>query len=151
MSKNVKLINFSEELHLPRNQQEIDSFPNSMPTDNQAYNSRAANPASTASSQNSVMGGGSSYRRTVSISSVSSVESELFDGDGCGGNGSDDGETENNNNSGGGTGGNRDPKYWERRRKNNLAAKKSRDARRIRENQLRVKVMCLESQNQVKV
>lgn len=42
-----------------------------------------------------------------------------------------------------------DHKYWERRRKNNLAAKKSRDARRIRENQLRVKVMCLENANQV--
>ena len=31
----------------------------------------------------------------------------------------------------------KDDKYWERRRKNNLAAKKSRDARKIRENQLR--------------
>ena len=40
-------------------------------------------------------------------------------------------------------------KYWERRRKNNLAAKKSRDARRIRENQLRIKVLCLENANQV--
>ena len=33
--------------------------------------------------------------------------------------------------------------YWERRRKNNLAAKKSRDSRRIRENQMRLRVMCL--------
>ena len=43
----------------------------------------------------------------------------------------------------------RDDKYWERRRKNNVAAKKSRDARRVRENQLRVKVLCLENANQV--
>ncbi|TRY71850.1 hypothetical protein TCAL_16202 [Tigriopus californicus] len=42
----------------------------------------------------------------------------------------------------------RDPRYWERRRKNNLAAKKSRDARRVRENQLRIKVLCLENANQ---
>jgi hypothetical protein len=44
----------------------------------------------------------------------------------------------------------RDGKYWERRRKNNVAAKKSRDARRVRENQLRLKVLCLENANQVK-
>ena len=31
-------------------------------------------------------------------------------------------------------------KYFERRRKNNLAAKKSRDARRVRENQLKVTI-----------
>nr|XP_040565389.1 thyrotroph embryonic factor-like isoform X1 [Lepeophtheirus salmonis] len=43
----------------------------------------------------------------------------------------------------------RDEKYWERRRKNNMAAKKSRDARRVRENQLRLKVLCLENANQV--
>ena len=43
----------------------------------------------------------------------------------------------------------RDDKYWERRRKNNLAAKKSRDARKIRENQLKCKVACLENANQV--
>ena len=43
----------------------------------------------------------------------------------------------------------RDEKYWERRRKNNVAAKKSRDARRVRENQLRLKVLCLENANQV--
>lgn len=42
-----------------------------------------------------------------------------------------------------------DEKYWERRRKNNLAAKKSRDARKIRENQLKCKVACLENANQV--
>eukprot|EP00095_Tigriopus_kingsejongensis_P003357 maker-scaffold496_size155344-snap-gene-0.23 protein:Tk03357 transcript:maker-scaffold496_size155344-snap-gene-0.23-mRNA-1 annotation:"thyrotroph embryonic factor" len=42
-----------------------------------------------------------------------------------------------------------DARYWERRRKNNLAAKKSRDARRVRENQLRIKVLCLENANQM--
>lgn len=40
-------------------------------------------------------------------------------------------------------------KYWERRRKNNLAAKKSRDARRIRENQLKIKLLCLENANKL--
>ena len=43
----------------------------------------------------------------------------------------------------------KDDKYWERRRKNNLAAKKSRDSRRIRENQMRLRVLCLENANQV--
>jgi len=43
----------------------------------------------------------------------------------------------------------KDDKYWERRRKNNLAAKKSRDARRVRENQLRLRVLCLENANRV--
>ena len=43
----------------------------------------------------------------------------------------------------------KDGKYWERRRKNNLAAKKSRDSRRIRENQMRLRVMCLENANQM--
>jgi len=42
-----------------------------------------------------------------------------------------------------------DQKYWERRRKNNLAAKKSRDSRRVRENQLRLRVLCLENANRV--
>ena len=41
----------------------------------------------------------------------------------------------------------RDDKYWERRRKNNFAAKKSRDARKVRENQLNLKVACLENAN----
>jgi len=45
--------------------------------------------------------------------------------------------------------GSKDVKYWERRRKNNLAAKKSRDARRVRENQLRLRVLC--SENQIRV
>ena len=45
--------------------------------------------------------------------------------------------------------GKRDDKYWERRRKNNLAAKKSRDSRRIRENQMRLRVLCLENANQM--
>lgn len=43
----------------------------------------------------------------------------------------------------------KDDKYWERRRKNNLAAKKSRDSRRIRENQMRLRVLCLENANQM--
>jgi len=34
-------------------------------------------------------------------------------------------------------GGSKDDKYWDRRRRNNVAAKKSRDARRVRENQVR--------------
>jgi len=46
-------------------------------------------------------------------------------------------------------GGVRDEKYWERRRKNNLAAKKSRDTRRVRENQLRLRVLFLENANKV--
>ena len=53
------------------------------------------------------------------------------------------------NGSGTGECGDRDEKYWERRRKNNIAAKKSRDARKIRENQLKVKVNCLQNANQV--
>jgi len=47
------------------------------------------------------------------------------------------------------SGANRDDKYWERRRKNNLAAKKSRDTRRMRENQLRLRVLFLENANKV--
>ena len=42
-----------------------------------------------------------------------------------------------------------DTKYKEKRQRNNMAAKKSRDARKIRENQLKVKVLCLENANQV--
>ena len=38
---------------------------------------------------------------------------------------------------------------WKYCRKNNLAAKKSRDARRVRENQLRLRVLCLENANRV--
>ena len=34
-------------------------------------------------------------------------------------------------------------------RKNNLAAKKSRDARRVRENQPRLRLLCLENANRV--
>ena len=44
---------------------------------------------------------------------------------------------------------NKGAKYKERRQRNNMAAKKSRDARRIRENQLKIKVLCLENANQV--
>ena len=43
----------------------------------------------------------------------------------------------------------KDIRYKEKRQKNNIAAKKSRDARKIRENQLKVKVICLENANEV--
>ena len=39
--------------------------------------------------------------------------------------------------------------YKEKRQRNNMAAKKSRDARKIRENQLKVKVVCLENANEI--
>ena len=39
--------------------------------------------------------------------------------------------------------------YKEKRQRNNMAAKKSRDARKIRENQLKVKVVCLENSNEI--
>ena len=38
-------------------------------------------------------------------------------------------------------------RYWERRRRNNASAKKSRDARRVREIQTQIKVAFLEKQN----
>lgn len=40
----------------------------------------------------------------------------------------------------------KDDKYWARRRKNNMAAKRSRDARRAKENQIVVKAGHLEKQ-----
>ena len=40
-------------------------------------------------------------------------------------------------------------KYKEKRQRNNMAAKKSRDARKVRENQLKIKVLCLENANDV--
>ena len=43
----------------------------------------------------------------------------------------------------------KETKYKAKREKNNMAAKKSRDARKIRENQLKVKVLCLENANDV--
>ena len=41
----------------------------------------------------------------------------------------------------------KDEKYWARRRKNNMAAKRSRDARRMKENQIAVRASYLEREN----
>merc|ERR1711962_432350 len=41
----------------------------------------------------------------------------------------------------------KDEKYWDRRRKNNIAAKRSRDARRIKENQISMRAAFLEKEN----
>ncbi|XP_022103079.1 thyrotroph embryonic factor-like [Acanthaster planci] len=41
----------------------------------------------------------------------------------------------------------KDDKYWDRRRKNNIAAKRSRDARRIKENQISMRAAFLEKEN----
>lgn len=41
----------------------------------------------------------------------------------------------------------KDDKYWERRRKNNIAAKRSRDARRAKENQIAMRATFLEREN----
>ncbi|XP_068161525.1 HLF transcription factor, PAR bZIP family member b isoform X2 [Antennarius striatus] len=41
----------------------------------------------------------------------------------------------------------KDDKYWARRRKNNLAAKRSRDARRLKENQISIRASFLEKEN----
>lgn len=40
-----------------------------------------------------------------------------------------------------------DDKYWSRRKKNNVAAKRSRDARRLKENQITVRASFLEREN----
>ncbi|KAJ8399980.1 hypothetical protein AAFF_G00407100 [Aldrovandia affinis] len=40
-----------------------------------------------------------------------------------------------------------DDKYWARRRKNNVAAKRSRDARRLKENQIAIRASFLEKEN----
>lgn len=40
-----------------------------------------------------------------------------------------------------------DDKYWARRRKNNVAAKRSRDARRLKENQIAIRAAFLEKEN----
>ncbi|KAJ3608470.1 hypothetical protein NHX12_025517 [Muraenolepis orangiensis] len=42
----------------------------------------------------------------------------------------------------------KDDKYWARRRKNNVAAKRSRDARRLKENQIAIRACFLEKENQ---
>ncbi|XP_058877051.1 thyrotroph embryonic factor-like [Acipenser ruthenus] len=41
----------------------------------------------------------------------------------------------------------KDDKYWSRRSKNNVAAKRSRDARRLKENQITVRAAFLEKEN----
>ncbi|KAM9773473.1 hepatic leukemia factor-like isoform X2 [Syngnathus typhle] len=41
----------------------------------------------------------------------------------------------------------KDHKYWARRRKNNMAAKRSRDARRLKENQIAIRAAFLEKEN----
>ncbi|XP_065118944.1 HLF transcription factor, PAR bZIP family member b isoform X2 [Paramisgurnus dabryanus] len=41
----------------------------------------------------------------------------------------------------------KDEKYWSRRRKNNMAAKRSRDARRLKENQIAIRAGFLEKEN----
>ncbi|XP_077056624.1 HLF transcription factor, PAR bZIP family member b isoform X2 [Siphateles boraxobius] len=43
----------------------------------------------------------------------------------------------------------KDDKYWARRRKNNVAAKRSRDARRLKENQIAIRAGFLEKENAV--
>ncbi|XP_061764950.1 TEF transcription factor, PAR bZIP family member a isoform X2 [Nerophis ophidion] len=43
----------------------------------------------------------------------------------------------------------KDEKYWQRRNKNNVAAKRSRDARRLKENQITVRAAFLERENSV--
>ena len=43
----------------------------------------------------------------------------------------------------------KDDRYWERRRKNNMAAKRSRDARRAKENQIAMKAGFFERENKV--
>lgn len=40
----------------------------------------------------------------------------------------------------------KDDKYWARRRKNNMAAKRSRDARRMKENQIALRAGYLEKE-----
>ena len=42
----------------------------------------------------------------------------------------------------------KDEKYWQRRKKNNVAAKRSRDARRIKENQIAMRAAYLEKENE---
>ena len=42
----------------------------------------------------------------------------------------------------------KDDKYWARRKKNNVAAKRSRDARRIKENQIAMRAAFLERENE---
>merc|ERR1712179_833564 len=41
----------------------------------------------------------------------------------------------------------KDDKYWEKRNKNNVAARRSREARRLKENQISLRTAFLEQQN----
>ena len=41
----------------------------------------------------------------------------------------------------------KDDKYWEKRGKNNIAARRSREARRLKENQIALRTAYLEKQN----
>ena len=41
----------------------------------------------------------------------------------------------------------KDEKYWQRRKKNNVAAKRSREARRVKENQIAMRAAFLEQEN----
>ena len=41
----------------------------------------------------------------------------------------------------------KDDRYWARRKKNNVAAKRSRDARRVKENQIAMRANFLEQEN----
>lgn len=41
----------------------------------------------------------------------------------------------------------KDERYWQRRKKNNIAAKRSRDARRVKENQIAMRAAFLENEN----
>ena len=43
--------------------------------------------------------------------------------------------------------GQKDDKYWEKRGKNNVAARRSREARRLKENQIALRTAYLEKQN----
>lgn len=47
------------------------------------------------------------------------------------------------------SGDSKDDRYWERRRKNNMAAKRSRDARRVKENQIAMKATFYERENKI--
>ena len=42
----------------------------------------------------------------------------------------------------------KDDRYWNRRSKNNVAAKRSRDARRLKENQIALRAAFLEKENE---
>ena len=45
----------------------------------------------------------------------------------------------------------KDDKYWNRRNKNNVAAKRSRDARRIKENQIAMRASFLEAKHEAMI